>query len=57
MGPTDRSGAQRPGAVQREPLDDQVAELDEALEEDAAPGLGRLLVLGRDGRARVHLVT
>jgi hypothetical protein len=38
-------------AVSAEAEDDEVAVLDEALEEDPAPRLRRLLVLGGDGRA------
>ncbi len=37
--------------------DDQVPVLDEAVEEDAAPGLGRLLVLGRDDGDRNRLLS
>ena len=35
-------------AVRPQALDDQVAVLDEAIEQDPAPSLGRLLVLGSD---------
>src|SRR5215207_5401295 len=41
-------------AVRLQSGDDEIPVLDEAIEENAAPCLGRLLVLGRDGGSRTR---